>query len=97
MKDHVTLKTGVMADENSVLHHMNKLYKCIKMEIIILYYDNINIYIYIYIFYLYYIYLHFIYMCLHKCFIVHTYIQVHLNKLECRGKVHLFSVIQLKL
>ncbi len=24
-------------------------------------------------------------------------IQVHLNKLECRGKVHLFLVIQLKL
>ncbi len=26
LKDHVTLKTGVMADENSVLHHRNKLY-----------------------------------------------------------------------
>ncbi len=26
LKDHVTLKTGVMASENSVLYHMNKLH-----------------------------------------------------------------------
>ncbi len=26
LKDHVTLKTGVMADENTTLHYRNKLY-----------------------------------------------------------------------
>ncbi len=26
LKDHVTLNTGVMADENAVLRHRNKLY-----------------------------------------------------------------------
>ncbi len=57
MKDHVTLKTGVMADENLAAQHINKLYKWIKIEIIILYYNNINIYIlfilHIFTFYLY--------------------------------------------
>ncbi len=28
---------------------------------------------------------------LKTCFVVQGHIQVHLNKLECRGKVHLFQ------
>ncbi len=46
-----------MADENLAAQHINKLYKWIKIEINILYYNNINIYIlfilHIFTFYLY--------------------------------------------
>ncbi len=32
-----------------------------------------------------------VYVCMYVCMYVCVYIQVHLNKLECCGKVHLFQ------